>query len=679
MADYSHLRNILADLFTSGKFKKKAAKSKNGSKTKFYYDVAETDEKFRYVIFNSIFFIGGIFFLFYGLTVFLGGREIRSILDLTFFIICILGIIMLRTKIKFFYIGLFSISAFTALCAYFVFSGDASGFSSLWIYIVPPLSIFILGLKTGIIISSSLLIITAVVIFIPAIPSYSWLFYIAFRIIYVYILELFLNIAYEIIRISKVGKEKELQNALKRERDEISAMKDNLRNGIFLMDKNYIIQDNYSPRLEAILGYNNLAGEMFTNFLTSSITSKESEILIDYFDMVREKKFDSDMLEDINPIRKFQYINPNNNESCTLQTSFISIEQEDFIMGNILDITEETALQNNLKKEEEKSHGEMRSLFEVIQIESTVFNDFIEDTEYEFEKINSQLKDKSVSAIETLNGIFQSVHAIKANAIILDLKTFSTKAHEIETTIKELRGKGEVTFNDMLSLTINIESLMKDKDKFVETVAKIKSFNNTQSKKNNTDVLIDSLNRACERTSSDMGKTVTLVIKEIEQTALDRCPRRAVKEALLQLLRNSVVHGIETPEKRAETGKNPKGTITLSIKKENNLIHIRLQDDGTGFNFEKIKKRAIEMHIIQKEEASKIEHSKLLQAIFAPGFSTAEKESMHAGRGIGLNLVRDRIKEIGGAIKIQTEQGKGTAFNIFLPIETNTKKENKNE
>jgi two-component system chemotaxis sensor kinase CheA len=94
-----------------------------------------------------------------------------------------------------------------------------------------------------------------------------------------------------------------------------------------------------------------------------------------------------------------------------------------------------------------------------------------------------------------------------------------------------------------------------------------------------------------------------------------------------------------------------------------------LIDDGRGLDFKKISQKALSMNMVKKEDAAN--KGALLKAIFAPGFSTAETEGVHAGRGIGLNLVRDRVHAVKGTIKLQTEWGKGTAFNIFLPLENN--------
>jgi two-component system chemotaxis sensor kinase CheA len=140
-----------------------------------------------------------------------------------------------------------------------------------------------------------------------------------------------------------------------------------------------------------------------------------------------------------------------------------------------------------------------------------------------------------------------------------------------------------------------------------------------------------------------------------------------MKEVLMQLIRNSVVHGIEMPEVRSKRGKNETGIVKLSIKTDGKVIQVKLLDDGGGLDFAKIREKALRLNMIKKEDANN--KNALLGAIFAPGFSTAETEGIHGGRGIGLNLVRDRVRDAKGTIKLQTEPGKGTMFCILFPVQ----------
>jgi len=457
------------------------------------------------------------------------------------------------------------------------------------------------------------------------------------------------------------------------ERDEIAAMRDNLKIGLFFMNRDCIIQDNYSRYLEELLSEKDLNGKQFIELLSASVTSKEQDAIKDYFDMVFDRIFDQATLEDINPLHELHYVGPHTGDKKIFQCEFVTVERgkgEVFVLVVIYDITAKVELQQRLAAEESRRQEEMRSIFELIQVDPTVFSDFLGDAEYEFTRIDETLKNDSFSAHEALVEVYQSVHAIKSNAVILGLNTFGDKVHALESQIKKLRElETDVPFDDMLHLTMELEGLSKEKDGFKNIIEKINSFKvgSADGKKQNEYVLVESLTKAVNRASSDMGKKVKFVAAEVNGEALEKGPRRVIKEVLMQLIRNSVVHGIEPPEERKAKGKNETGTIKLSIQSDGKIIHVKLMDDGKGLDFKKISQKALGLNIIKKEDANN--KNVLLQTIFAPGFSTAETEGVHAGRGIGLNLVRDRVRDAKGTIKLQTELDKGTVFNIFFPVE----------
>ena len=459
-----------------------------------------------------------------------------------------------------------------------------------------------------------------------------------------------------------------LTRILQNERDEITAMMDNLKVGFFLMDQHYTIQGQYSICLEQMLGNKDLKGRNFIRLLGTSLKDTEQEGIKDYFTMVINRSFDQAMLESINPLQEFAYIGEGGKEK-TLSCGFAPVNRGNktvYILGTMQDITVETALQRQLAHEEQQLQEEMRSLFEIIHVDSQVFSDFLEDLDYEFGRIHKILEDRSQAASEAVVDLYQSVHAIKSNALVVGLNNFSMKVHRLESKIKELREREEITVEDMLGLAMDIEQLMLEQDKLRNTIDKIRTFKGSGGTKQHEQVLIESLDRAVQRAAEDMGKEVRLVVDKVEAEVLEQKSRRQVKEVLLQLVRNAVYHGIEEPDERREKGKDEIGLIHLMIQGMGDKIQIKLRDDGRGLDFEKIRERAERLNIITNEEA-RGDKNRLLQVIFMAGFSTVEKDGLHAGRGIGLNLVLERIRDIGGSIKVQTEAGKGTAFILYIP------------
>lgn len=453
--------------------------------------------------------------------------------------------------------------------------------------------------------------------------------------------------------------------------DEITAMKDNLKIGIFFMDKDLIIQPQYSKPLETLLEERDLNGRDFSELLSASIASKERETLKDYFAMIINRSFDLQLLEDINPIYELKYTNARTMNEKTLSCKFVAVDRgggQIFILGIIEDITAAKELKKQLTDEENKRDEEMRSLFEIIQIDPRIFNDFLEDTEYEFSRINDILKNKELSSHFAIMDIYQSIHAIKSNAVILGLTSFSNKLQNMESEIKKIRERENISFEDILHMTIEIEQIMREKDKMRENLDRIRAFRISEIQNPEEYVLIQSLIRAADKAARDLGKQVQFVAETVDPQALENAPRRVVKEVLTQLVRNAVYHGIEEPRVRLAAGKDVVGTIRFSIHMEQDKIHLRLTDDGRGLDFDHIREKAREMNLLKDPEELR-DKKHLVQTIFIPGFSTAEDAGIHAGRGVGLSLVRERLHEINAAIKLNTEEGKGTVFNIFIPVE----------
>jgi len=632
----------------------------------------DLDENLRYSVFNLALLAGGTFLIVFGFSVYREGNHSRALFDFFVGILCFITIVLMRTKLPLWAPGGAVVGAFGILCGLLVYTGDLGGIAGLWIFAFPLIAIFILRFL-GII--YSILLFFGIIAFtiIPGIASPVYTTESASRLIAVYFLVSFLTVIYEQIRLSKDRRVNQLNRELRVERDITTAMKDNLKVGLFLMDREYVIQGSYSKPLEEILGTDEIEGKKLTTFLAASLKAKERDTLEDYFGMVLTRQFDAKMLEEVNPIAEFTYVDEITREEKIIKTVFSSVDMgvnDFYVMGTMEDVSATKELERQLAEEAGKREEEMRALFQVIQVDSAVFGDFIEDTEYEFNLINKTLKNTTLSAKDVMVDIYQSVHAMKSNALILGLDNFSTKLHELENTIKKFRDNDEITFENILHVTVELEKLMKEKDKFRDITGKIESFKTTTTTggklRQEQYVLVETLTKACEKAAAAQNKKVKLDVDNPDVSILEKGSRRIVKEMLTQLVRNSVAHGIERPEERKALGKKEQGIIKLSIAREDNQIHVKLSDDGRGLDFKKIQEKALAQKLIRKEDANN--KNLLLQALFSPGFSTADSTDLHAGRGIGLNLVRDRLKHLRGTIKLSSEPGKGTTFHLYIPI-----------
>lgn len=179
------------------------------------------------------------------------------------------------------------------------------------------------------------------------------------------------------------------------------------------------------------------------------------------------------------------------------------------------------------------------------------------------------------------------------------------------------------------------------------------------------DSLADRLYRVVRQTAKETGKRVNLNI-EGGNVELDRSVLERMAGAFEHLLRNAVVHGIETPQERLKRGKSDTGNILLSVKQQGNEIRLEFADDGSGLNFDRIREQAVNKGLMSLDNP--INDAQAAELIFTPGFSTASEITELAGRGVGMDVVRAETTALGGRISIDSHQGGGTLFAIQLPL-----------
>jgi two-component system, chemotaxis family, sensor kinase CheA len=165
--------------------------------------------------------------------------------------------------------------------------------------------------------------------------------------------------------------------------------------------------------------------------------------------------------------------------------------------------------------------------------------------------------------------------------------------------------------------------------------------------------------------SGKLNKKIELKVSG-EQTELDKTVMEKIGDPLVHLVRNSLDHGIEMPEQRKAAGKPETGILHLNAYHEGGNIVIDITDDGAGLNTEKIRSKAIERGLIREDEH--LTDSKIHDLVFRPGFSTADQVSDVSGRGVGMDVVRRNIHDLGGVVEVKSESGKGSTFTIRLPL-----------
>jgi two-component system chemotaxis sensor kinase CheA len=179
--------------------------------------------------------------------------------------------------------------------------------------------------------------------------------------------------------------------------------------------------------------------------------------------------------------------------------------------------------------------------------------------------------------------------------------------------------------------------------------------------------IFDKFPRVVRDVATSRGKQVRIEM-DGKETELDRSLLEAIKDPLTHIVRNSVDHGIEMPEERVARGKCPEGRLKLRACHEGGQVLVEISDDGAGIDTTRVKAKAIERGVITAQQAARMSESELLNLVFLPGFSTAEKVTNLSGRGVGMDVVKTNIDRVNGTVDLQSYLGKGTTIKIKIPL-----------
>lgn len=247
----------------------------------------------------------------------------------------------------------------------------------------------------------------------------------------------------------------------------------------------------------------------------------------------------------------------------------------------------------------------------------------------------------------------ESISTLKvASSKVDDLVNMVGELVTVQARLVQLAGKLE--HSELLSISKVVERLvinLREKTMNIRMVP--------------LNTIFNKFNRIVRDLSREMGKQAELII-EGATTELDKTVIEKINDPLVHVLRNSVDHGLEPAEKRKQEGKDETGIIRISARQEGAFVLITIEDDGAGLDVAKIKAKALERGVISHD--AQLSPQEVFHLIFEPGFSTAQSVTSVSGRGVGMDVVKKKIDELRGSINVKSEQGKGTAITLKIPL-----------
>jgi chemosensory pili system protein ChpA (sensor histidine kinase/response regulator) len=284
------------------------------------------------------------------------------------------------------------------------------------------------------------------------------------------------------------------------------------------------------------------------------------------------------------------------------------------------------------------------------------------DLSENLERLRAQLRDIELQAESQISSRMEAAKAVGASFDPLEMDRF--------TRFQELTRMMAESVNDVATVQRGLQRTMQAAEDDLAAQARLTrdlQDDLLRTRMVEFESLSDRLYRTARQAAKELSKQVRLDIVggsiEVDRGVLER-----MGGAFEHLLRNCVTHGIETPAEREQAGKDASGQITVAVHQEGNEIAVDFRDDGAGLNLPRIRERGVAMGLLAAD--AQPGEAELANLIFMPGFSTAESVTELAGRGIGMDVVRNDVNALGGRIETSSAPGKGTSFRLVLPLTT---------
>ncbi len=486
--------------------------------------------------------------------------------------------------------------------------------------------------------------------------------------------------------------EKELRksrNRLRSVKRETDTILENVEEGLFILDTKYRIGSQYSTALTEILQTIDFGQKTLLEVFKYHLSAKILENVEDYLDLLFNSDIDEETLFDLNPLSHIEMTFRKENELLStdkvLAFKFKRIcinEKISGLIATVNDITEQVRLAKKLEESEEQSNQQMEWFLSILHVEPELLKEFIDSAHRELNEIENILKTNEPGGKfqDVLEKIYRSVHLIKGNASLLDLKFYAKKAHDFEEEIEGLQKQEKLSAKDFIPLVMHLGEMRSDMDEINKMIERISQIHAHFRPKRSFEskMLVRSIDNLVNTISKDYKKEVRFIHSKFNGEQIPYEYRLAVKDILIQMVRNSLKHGIELPDEREQNGKPRSGSIEISSFLNNGEFCFRFRDDGRGLQIDKLKEKIKSSGKWSDSEIEKWDDKRIAQSIFKSGISTSDSTDLVAGRGVGMDIIHQKIKSHKGQITFDYEEGRFLEFSVSLPrTDTDKVKEKK--
>ncbi len=455
----------------------------------------------------------------------------------------------------------------------------------------------------------------------------------------------------------------------------------NVEEGFFLLNRQFEIKSQYSKSLERILHEKNPANKNFIKILKQDVSSKMFIDAKEYIELMFKDDIDEEVINELNPLIETEFASQSADGIWTalkyLSFKFNRISDKNGktieLIATVNDITDHVVMSQQLEKSEAHTKKQMEWLLSILHVEPELLKEFMEGGQKELNYIDEILKqsEKNSDYSICLENIYRSMHLIKGNASLLDLKYFVKKAHGFEEEVYKIKNKANIGGSDFVPLVIQLGEMRNNLDELndmIDRIVKIRThFRPKRSYESK--LFIDSIQNLINNLAEDLGKDIKFLHNEFDAGQIPYQYRLLTKEIFVQLVRNAVFHGIESADERIKLNKKPYGLIEITSVADNSAFGFKFRDDGRGLQIGKLRQKAKESGKWNDAEIDQWSDEQAADVIFNHGISTSEKTGFVAGRGVGMDIINHKVAQHDGKIKVNFNEGKYCEFIISLPLE----------
>jgi two-component system chemotaxis sensor kinase CheA len=496
-----------------------------------------------------------------------------------------------------------------------------------------------------------------------------------------------------------------------------------VREGLFLLDADLKIGTIHSHATAQLFQRESVSGITFEDLLRELVTPKTLAIATKFVKVLWSERTKENLIRSINPLNEVELQvgekGSKDAETRYLEFNFHRVRREGAIthvLVAVSDVTARVALAAQLKGAQDSAQSQMDAFLSILHVDPNQLSSFLDDSDVAFKMINATLRDPardSASFRRKIDGLFRQIHSIKGEASAIGLGSMEARAHGLESDLSALRERTDLSGDDFLPLLTKFDDLVSHSQSVRDMVTKLASFRDSfgknppaastaaQSSRVSTgdtttrgkalsdeqvaanqaaeqtlqrsarEGFVASAQQLADRIANDYGKKVVVTCRGHD--LVPEAYRRPVKDVLIQLIRNAVVHGIETPSERQSNGKSGEGHIRIAFEmtESGRAFRMQCEDDGRGLTPDSLRKTAVAKGIISQADAQALSDQEAMMLVFRSGFSTAKDVTRDAGRGVGMDVIAEIAARLGGRISLNSEIGKNMKLSLSFPAVQN--------